>query len=349
MIKRIATVLILIVMMVCPVAAEVELDENGRPVKNMLEAFEPYVGRWVGKFQMEATDMIPEAFEITGVQEGKYILDKTMFQMRTVDDSKEGTIEGIFLYGYDRLEQNYCCWHYQQGGLALKYKVLWAEDGKSYQHVLLDKEEFGYSVRTDVQLDDGKAIRWKSTIVTNDGDLLIDQTGELTPEKGEVNFPDPELKDDDKLSMYRPYEGKWTSVTKGKATEFVQEPYEVTGPWVQRNILGGDIVEMRGKVETAEQGYSYHWYYMFDVREDAYVAWFHDSRGVHTKSYGNWSEQNKQMTWTLDDPDKHGVMVTIVDDLSDPGKIAFTFKMESDEGKLIMEESGYATREGKAD
>lgn len=336
--------LFLIVFFASPVVAELELDDNELPKRDMLKAFEQYTGRWVGVFKMKDTDFVPEPFEITGAQEGKYILDGTMFQMRGIGETDEGPVESLFLYGYDRLEESYCCWHYQQGGIAMKYKVEWAEDGKSYTHSLIDSDEFGYSVKTNVQLDNGKAIRWTSEITTNEGDLIIDQTGELTPEQGEVEFPEPGIKEDDKLTMYRSYAGRWESVTKGKATEVVEEPYEVDGNWVQRSSLGGDVVFMEGVAKVEGAPYKYQWFCMYDVREEAYVTWFHDSRGVHTKMYGSWSETKKQMTWTLDAPDKHGVMVTIVDDISDPDKISFTFKMEANDGTLILEEAGYATR-----
>ena len=163
---------------------------------------------------------------------------------------------------------------------------------------------------------------------------MVVQAGEPVGGEGEV----------DMLAMYRPYAGKWESVTKGKATDVIEEPYETKGPWVQRDILDGRVIEMRGSVEGIEQPYSYMWLYTYDQREESYVGWFHDSRGVNSKMFGSWSEEDKKMTWTIDDPGEWGIMVTVVDDLSDPDKIGFTFKMESDDGTLIMDEAGYAVR-----
>lgn len=342
-------VLFLLVFIAIPAVAEIELDDKGFPKQDMLKAFEPYVGRLVVTSENKATDLFPEPSKMTGEQQGKYILNGTMFQFHSVGEFDGAKSENIFLYGFDRVEKAYCCWYYQQGAVAFKYKIEWADDGQSFKQILLDDNDLDYSIETHVTLDGGKALRWESKVTTNDGQSVIDQTGALTPAPGEVEFPTPKpkAKGDDKLAMYRPYAGQWNSITKGKATQYIEEPYEVEGTWVQHDLLGGDVVFMDGIVKVEGEPYKYQWFYMYDVREEAYVTWFHDSRGVHTKMYGNWSETKKQMTWTLDDAEKHGVMVTIVDDVSDPDEIGFKFKMEADDGSLIMEEIGSATRAKK--
>lgn len=50
------------------------------------------------------------------------------------------------------------------------------------------------------------------------------------------------------------------------------------------------------------------------------------------------------MTWTLVNADELETVVTIVDDLSDPDRIAFSFKLEAKDGKQLMKQAGYATQ-----
>lgn len=145
---------------------------------------------------------------------------------------------------------------------------------------------------------------------------------------------------EDKLSMYRAYSGKWISVTKGKATDVIEQPYENVGHWEQRDILDGKMIEMRGKDGPEGEEFEYLWLYTYDNREEKYVAWFHDGRGINTKMYGSWSAEKKQMVWTLIDPEAWGFRVTIVDDLSRKDEIRYHFKMVGLDGTVICDESG---------
>lgn len=149
----------------------------------------------------------------------------------------------------------------------------------------------------------------------------------------------------DRLAMYRPYAGKWESVTKTKVTGD-EEPveFENKGQWVQGEILAGAIIEMKGIEEMDGESYHYLWLYGYDLREESYVGWFHDQNGMNAKFYGSWSEEKQQMTWTVAETNEQQIFVTIVDDLSDPDRVGFTFKMEDADGKVIMTQDGYATR-----
>lgn len=93
--------------------------------------------------------------------------------------------------------------------------------------------------------------------------------------------------------------------------------------------------------------YSYMLLYGYDFTNKTPVCWFHDQQGVHSKLHGKWSEEEKQMTWSLAEQSPDATSVTIVDDLSDPDRISFTFKVEAEDGKVLMTQSGYATRSKK--
>ena len=145
------------------------------------------------------------------------------------------------------------------------------------------------------------------------------------------------------MAMYEPFSGQWESETETTVIE-AGETTKLKGGWEQRSILDGAMIEMKGYENVEGETYHYMWLYGYDAREKAYVGWFHDMRGLNSKFYGNWSEEKKQMTWTLADSEEVGIMVTIVDDLSDPDGISFTFKLEGEDGQLIMTQKGHAKR-----
>lgn len=334
---------ILLVCFVCPATAELELDDNGFPKKDMLKFFEPYTGRWVGKFNNQATDVSPKPIVITGFQEGKFILNKTMFQMRAIGDADGRKTESLFLYGYDPLEQSYCCWHYSQGGMAIKYKVEWAKDGKSYKHLSLREEDLGFKVRTHVQLDAGKAIRWTSKITANDGTLLIDQTGELTPKPGEAVFPQPDVNKDNPLAIFKPYTGQWISKIKGKRTDVVEQPYEGTSKWTGRYTLGGDGFIFGGTATTPDnQPYAYLWINLYDKNDEQLYCWYHSSFYHHAKHKVHWDPKKREMKQSPIGIEKLGLIPDFRTYLVDDQTLRFTFTMKTEDGLLISDESGEA-------
>lgn len=156
---------------------------------------------------------------------------------------------------------------------------------------------------------------------------------------------DDELQAIDHMAMYRPYSGTWESVTKTTVSS-EEEPveFENKGQWVQREILDGAMIEMKGTEQMDGESYSYMWLYGYDMKEQTYVAWFHDQRGLNAKFYGDWSGEEKTMTWTSAEENDQEIFVTIVDDLSDPLCIRFTFKLEDGDGKVLMSQLGKATR-----
>ena len=155
-----------------------------------------------------------------------------------------------------------------------------------------------------------------------------------------------EMKPSERMAMYRAYSGKWDSVTTTTIVD-AEETSEFKGGWVQREILDGAMIEMKGYEHVDGETYNYLWLYGYDPREESYVGWFHDERGMHSKFYGNWSAKDKRMTWTLADLGETEIMVTIVDDLSDPDQLNFTFKLEGEDGNVIMTQEGSAKRAEK--
>ncbi|MEM6256743.1 MAG: DUF1579 family protein [Planctomycetota bacterium] len=158
-----------------------------------------------------------------------------------------------------------------------------------------------------------------------------------------ADAPADEVEQADYMAMYRSHSGTWESVTTTRLIE-ADETLVFKGRWVQREILNGTMVEMKGYEEKEGETYEYMWLYGYDPREESYVGWFHDMRGLNSKFYGNWSERDKKMTWTLADAEEAGIMVTIVDDLSEPDELRFTFELEGDDGTLLMTQAGVATR-----
>jgi len=146
----------------------------------------------------------------------------------------------------------------------------------------------------------------------------------------------------DMLAMYRGYAGEWSSVVKGKETEFNGGPYEAKGQWEQKELLDGRMIEVKGSAGLEGEEYEYILLITYDQLKSAYVTWYHDSRGINSMMYGKWSEEDQEMTWVNSESEETGVTVTIVDDLSDKKKIGFTFEVVSEDGELIMQESGVA-------
>lgn len=144
--------------------------------------------------------------------------------------------------------------------------------------------------------------------------------------------------DIDHLAMYRSYAGAWESVTKVRM-KGVDEPLEMKGKWIQRDILDGRMIQLQGENTTDGKVVSYMWLYTYDMREKAYVGWLHDEEGFNLKLYGKWSDEDKKMTWTIKDPEEWGIRFTIVDDLTDPDQLRISIKIESIEGELLLEQS----------
>ncbi|MFN3165821.1 MAG: DUF1579 family protein [Phycisphaeraceae bacterium] len=149
---------------------------------------------------------------------------------------------------------------------------------------------------------------------------------------------------EDKLAMMRVHLGKWTATVKGKATDLIPEPYEVTDRWETREVLGGRMIEVRGESNMNGEDTQYIWLFTYDERESRYVGWYHESSGINAKMVGEWSDKDKTMTWTLADPEAWGMQVTIVDNLSDKSKIDYTFKIVLEDGTLVMDQVGSAKR-----
>lgn len=70
----------------------------------------------------------------------------------------------------------------------------------------------------------------------------------------------------DHLSMYRQYEGKWESLTKTTITSG-EEPveFETKGHWVQKDILAGGMIEVKGLGEMDGKPYEYMLHYGHDL------------------------------------------------------------------------------------
>lgn len=154
-----------------------------------------------------------------------------------------------------------------------------------------------------------------------------------------------ELEEGDPLAMYRVYKGEWDSVTKTSIpTDEEPVEFETKGRWIHRDILGGAMIEVKGAAEMNGELYQYMLLYGYDEAEKTHVCWFHDQQGVHMRMHGDWSEEDKEMTWTLADDGQQATAITIVDDLSDPDRISFTFNLESQDGKVLMTQAGYAIR-----
>jgi hypothetical protein len=322
-------------------SAEIELGEDGRPKIDMLAHFKPYTGRLVGKVRSKPTALIPEPFEIAGEQEGRYVLGNTTFQFRTVGEMDGQKGESLYLYAYDRTEKAYCCWQYNDVGGVIKYKVEWAEDGKSFKQVSLNDEEIGASITTHVVLDDGKTIRWTSKIVTKDGQLAADQTGELTVEPGAVAFVKPVVDQDSELAIYKPYTGSWRTTIKGKETDVFEEPYELSSDWNGRYVLGGKVFEFSGKASTVfGEDYEYLWYTFYDEREERYVPMYHDSLGNHARHDADWDEERRAMRMVPDNTQELGFKPVFTVYFVDDKTMRTTLRLTTNDGRLISDESG---------
>lgn len=322
-------------------SAEIELGDDGWPKNDMLENFRPYTGRLVGKVKNKPTALIPEPLESVGEQEGKYVLNGTMFQFRAVGemDGKKG--ESLYLYAYDRTEKAYCCWQYNDVGGVIKYKVEWAKDGKSFKQVSLNDGEIGASITTRVILDDGKAIRWTSKVVAKDGQLVADQTGELTVEPGEVAFLKPEVGQDSKLAIYKPYTGKWRTTMKGKRTDVIQEPYELTTDWRGRYVLGGNMFEFSGQATSVfSDEYEYLWFTFYDEREGRYIPMYHDSLGNHARHKAHWDEELRAMRMIPDNTRELGFKPVFTVYFVDDKTMRTTLRLTTNDGTLVSDESG---------
>lgn len=152
----------------------------------------------------------------------------------------------------------------------------------------------------------------------------------------------------DKLAMYRVYSGEWDSVTKTKVVNGAdKEEFETNGRWVQKDILDGAMIEVKGIGERDGEPYKYLLLYGYDASAEAHICWFYDQHGANSKMQGEWSEQDKTMTWKLIDEGPEGFSITIVDDLSDPDQINFTFNLRSEDGQFAVTEAGSATRARK--
>lgn len=341
MMTRLLSVLILLFVSFSSVA-EIELDDNGLPVEDMLKAFESYTGRWVGKVVIRPADL-PDPIIVVLEQEGKYILDNTMFQMRTIGEANGEKTEVTFLYGYDRAEESYCCWQYAEGDYAIKYKVEWAEDGKSYTHASLHEDELGHSVATEVQLDSGKAIRWTSKIIRSDEKLILDQTGELMPKRGKVEFKKPDIDTDSSVAIFKPYTGRWKSVVKGKVTDFYEEPYETSSDWSGRFSLGGDAFRFEGTADNAAgETYEYLWINLYDMNRSHLMCWYHDSLHNHTMHKVEWDPDKRLAKQVPVEKLAWGLVPDFRTYLVDEETLRFTFVMKTEDGKLIVDESGEA-------
>lgn len=349
-------VLILTICFVWSATAELEIGEDGLPTKNMLEHLEPYEGQWHITIESEPTELNPKKQTYSAVQEARLILDGTMFQFRAVTTIDGKDVESLVLIGFDQIEKAYCSWFYAQDGLYVKSKIDWAEDGKSYTSSSLDKERLGATATSEVDLIDDNTIQWANQVILNDDRQLVKTKFVAKRKNVEINYPRREEKQKDKLAMYRPYAGEWESVTKGQATRFIKEMYQIeksyqlTGKWVQRDILGGDIVETRGSsTGLGEPPHTYLWIKMYSPQEESYIAWYKDSRGNTSKMFGSWSEKHQKMTWTLDERQAFDMKVTSVDDLAESDMMRFAFKMEGVRGIMVIDEAGYAVRVKEVD
>ncbi|MEO0476524.1 MAG: DUF1579 family protein [Planctomycetota bacterium] len=152
----------------------------------------------------------------------------------------------------------------------------------------------------------------------------------------------------DQLAMYRSYAGQWDSVTETTVINGEgKEEFKTKGRWVQQDILDGAMIEVKGSGERDGEPYKYMLLYGYDASVEKHICWFYDQHGANSKMQGEWSEEDKTMTWKLVDEEPEGFSVTIVDDLSDPDQIRFTFNLRSEDGQFAVTEAGSATRARK--
>jgi hypothetical protein len=334
---------LLLMFFVWPIAAEVELGEDGLPKQDMLEYFAPYAGQWHITAETEPTELMPDKVVSTSVQEAGFILDKTMFQFRAVTTIDGKEIESLMLVGYDRIEKAYCSWHYLQDGFVIKSKLDWADDGQSYTATSLDKQRLGATATAEVQLVDEDTIRWRHKVVLNDGRTLSITNVEARRKDVEIVYPEREVKDDDKLAIFEAYTGRWNTVLQGKATDVYDKPYKLSHDWEGRYRLGGKFFEFSGPGSTPDgQDYEYLWLYSYDEREGQYVCWYHSSFVHHARQDVEWNEEERSLTMHDKQMRKLGLKPMFKTYLVDEENLRFTFKMKTIDGVLISDEVGEA-------
>lgn len=323
-------------------SAELEVGEDGLPTRDMLELFAPYTGRWVSTIKGEATEANDGPYEIESQWEGRYILDGAMFQFRGVSTVEDEAAEFVMLFGYDRAELSYCCWYHDQRGMSFQSRVDWAEDGRSYWLLPMVQEEAGFKSESITYLVDEELMRFTFSVVSDDGTVLVKQSGESRPEPGEIAFPASE--EAGRLAMFEAYTGPWHSVVKGKVTDVIEQPYQTTSDWQGRSILGGKAFEFNGTATTRDgDSYAYRWLYAYDESQEAFVCWYHESNMFHAKHEVVWNDQDRSLAMVPEDTDRLGFVPRFTTYLVDDQALRFTLKLTGNDGTLILDEVGLAS------
>ena len=315
--------------------------------QDKLAMYRGMVGAWSSKGKLNASELIPGEITYENTWRCEEVLDGRAFVRVGSGKASDGTaLNSFWVVTYDQRTENYSAWSHESGGLHYKMIGQWSADEKTMTWTLDEPARQGVSLVFTEDLSDPDRIPQRMVVKTLEGKLVADYSHVSLRVKEPAADADAaqEAELDERLAMYKPYAGKWASMTFGKPTEAIKEPYVARGQWVQGTVLAGRMIEIRGEGGLKGQEYKHLLLLAYDRREQAYLTWYHDSRGYNSKMIGKWSADEKMMTWVNDKAEDWGFRVTMIDRLTEQDTIRYAFKMVSDEGVLLVDETGVAER-----
>lgn len=148
-----------------------------------------------------------------------------------------------------------------------------------------------------------------------------------------------------KMDLFRPFVGIWNSTVTGQPTDYFEEGYKQSQSWRGRFLLGGALFEMSGTSTVQGESVEYVWLIGYDEFRDVYVAWYHDSEGVHVRYY-DVVRNDHSLSLSSETPhreDAYGFTSKVYMSFEDPSRYWATIKVEMNGGALYIDE----THEGR--
>ena len=143
------------------------------------------------------------------------------------------------------------------------------------------------------------------------------------------------------LKVFKPLAGEWTGTEK---VEHRDEPFKVLDKewkdeWKGFFTVDGLYFEMTGQTQ-GEESTTYRWVCTWDVKEEAYKAWYFGETG-NTVYTGALSSDGKHVTWTFENEESQSVTKFSMIPDGDRVKCSGTDKLR---GELFSRQSSSYTR-----
>ena len=144
----------------------------------------------------------------------------------------------------------------------------------------------------------------------------------------------------DSLKVLEKFAGTWDQEINLKQGPWAPEAKTGTGTMTAKWTLDGRFMEIRSQSKLdGTQGLSIMGH---DMNADALRGWFFHSYGFTHVSTGAWDEKTRTITWTADMG--NGMKVTSHDKFTDDDHFEWQFQIKDDQGQVMFEMTGKATR-----